>query len=286
VKLFFASLTLFIFLLTQIDRACFKASKGFCLHFVDVPLSHNPAWETSAPLPPVFDQPFTYLGRGAQSFVFQSQDQQYVFKLYRFPSHMRLFGWLNHPIGYTYSEKRRAIKKHNEERFFLSYNSYFLAYTKLPEETGVVYVHLNPTTHLQKKVRLVDRLGYTYELPLDRLGFVVQKKGTPFMPLFQAAVENHQTETARQMIDGLVDLIVSRCSKGIIDLDNIANDNYGWFEDRAIHLDIGRFTPRENISASEEVLRVTHTLGDYLEKNAPDLLEYYLNKVATSASEV
>jgi hypothetical protein len=286
-RLFLTSLALFVLLLTRVDRLFYKASKGFCLHFVDVPLTHNPAWDTTTPFPSsIFDQPFFYLDKGAQSFVFESQDQNYVVKLYKFPSHMRRFGWLNHPIGYLLSPKRRAIKAHNEKRFLLSYNSYFLAHEQLLQETAALYLHLNPTTHLKKSIRLVDHTGYTYTLPLDHLGFVVQRKGTPFVPLLLSTIQQREIETAKKMIDGLVELILSRCSKGITDLDNLANDNYGWLEERAIHLDIGRFTRQDTISPLQEVIRVTQPLSDYLEKNAPELFQHYLRKVMTSASDV
>jgi hypothetical protein len=284
-KTFLIPLFIFILLLTQVDRRYFKASKGFCLHFIDTPLTPNPAWDISSPFPDsIFDQPFTYLDKGAQSFVFESQDQKYVLKLYKFPSHMRRFS--THPLGYLFSQKRKVIKEHNKERFLLSYNSYFLAHQQLSQETATVYIHLNPTTHLKKHVQLIDNTGYTYSLSLDHFGFVLQQKGTSFIPTLQLAIEQHQIETAKKMIDSLIQLIKNRCSKGITDLDNIANDNYGWLDNHAIHLDIGRFTTQENINPSDEVIRVTQPLSDYLKKTSPELFEYYKTQSSCRLDDV
>ena len=155
---------------------------------------------------------------------------------------------------------------------------FFLAHEQLQQETGVVYVHLH-LTHLKKSVRLIDATGYMHELPLDHLGFVIQQKAVPFIPTLQTAIEQHQTETAKKMIDSLIELIDRRCSKGITDLDNIANDNYGWLENHAIHLDIGRFTTQQEIIPSQEIIRVTQPLSDYLEKNSPELFQHYVNKL-------
>src|SRR3954462_2689164 len=98
ILIFFCSLLIFTILLTKIDRWCAKASHQFCLHFIDGPPTTNPAWKTEAPYPEsVLDQPFFYLDKGAQSFVFESADQQSVIKFYKFPAHLRRFDWIKHP---------------------------------------------------------------------------------------------------------------------------------------------------------------------------------------------
>jgi hypothetical protein len=159
-------------------------------------------------------------------------------------------------------------------KFQRTYNSYFLASQHLSEETGVVYVHLNPTAHRQK-IHLKDRAGHLYDLPVKSLGFVVQQKGKPFLSTIRSAVENRETENAKKMIAGLLGLIASDCAKGIIDLDRMNHDNYGWAHDRAIHLDIGRLTIKNDLDAHAEAVRITHQLNEYLSETSPELSDYY-----------
>lgn len=287
------SLAVFFLLLAKIDRLCLKASRGFCRHFIDVPLQPHPEWQTKTHFPAdLFKKPFYFLGKGSQTFVFESADKTTILKLYKYPSHMRRFGFVSHPLGYHFSPKRIALKKHNLERWELSYNSYFLAHQHLPSETGVSYIHLNPTTHLRRSIDLRDKTGRSYKLPLDQLGFVVQKKGSPFLPLLKKTLDENQQGQARLMIDSLFQLIASRCSKGITDLDNMDHDNYGWADGHAIHLDIGRFKQKKNIQLQDELGRVTAPLKAFLQKNSPELLDYYLERLrlermrTTSASEV
>ncbi len=283
--LFFSSLAVFILLLAKVDRLCLKAAHGFCLHVIDVPIAPNASWQTSEPFPAkIFEQPFIYLDKGAQNFVFESQDQNYVLKFYRFPSRLRRFSWVSHPFGFLVPSKTLKAETHSQSRVQFAYNSYFLAHHYLKQETGVEYIHLNPSSDLGQKIHLRDRTGRVYQLPADNIGFVVQKKGKPFLPLLSSAIENDQTDTAQQMIKSLLQLIVSRCSKGITDLDNMDNDNYGWAENQAIHLDIGRFVQNEEMKkpsiCHQEVIRVTSPLADYLKKNSPELFQYYEQKIA------
>ena len=274
-RFFLIPLLLFIACITRIDRICGKASHRFCLQFIDGPPISQLAWETPAPLPPILDQPFFYLGKGAQSFVFESADREWVIKFYKFPAHLRRFDWMKHPFGDLFSTKNQAINAHNERRFYRSFNSYFLAFHDLKEETGVTYIHLNPTPHLQKTLHVFDRAGTHFQIPLDRIGFIIQKKGEPFFPRLQTLLSQNQHTEAKQMISSLFQLIASRCKKGITDLDNMDHNNYGWHKSHAIHLDVGRFVRQEKLDYRQEIQRVTDPLKRFLEQKAPELLSYY-----------
>jgi hypothetical protein len=86
------------------------------------------------------------------------------------------------------------------------------------------------------------------------------------------------------MIQGLINLIVTRCKKGISDLDNMAHNNYGWREGHAMHLDVGRLTLQSAVTCRngyvQEVLRVTSPLQAFLEKESPELLQYYQSLIS------
>lgn len=283
------SLVVFIGGVQWTDRRLWKASHGFCLHVIEAPIPSLPDCNPSLPFPKeLLSQPFHYLGKGAQSFVFESADGTTVLKFYRYPSHLRRFPWAHHPFGYCFSSSRLLIKEHNLRRLKLSFHSFFLAAEPLKDETAVLYVHLQPTSHLQHRVELIDRIGVHYNLPLDTVAFIVQKKGTPFFSAFQQQFLQGDDQKCQQMIDALIEVIVRRCRYNITDLDNMANDNYGWLDDQAIHLDIGRFQEKEMLECPaeirKEVVRVTAPLLDYLQKTSSELYSYFLQKVDTLSS--
>jgi hypothetical protein len=282
--LFSISLLFFAVCLVKIDRFFLKKNSGFCLHFIHAPLSHNSQWEISTPLPEkVFDQKFFYLGKGSQTYVFESEDKDFVLKFYKFPSHMRTIGWLKHPIAYRFGEKRVNVKNHNEKRFHLSYESFLLAHTELADETGVTYAHLNPSSSLNKTVTLVDKLGVHYQISLDAFGFVLQKKAAPLFPFLTQVLEKKDLDLGKKVVGGVIQTIKNRCQKGISDLDNMENDNYGWLEDKAIHIDVGRFVRNPSVQqpeiARQEVIRITQKLSDFLAQNSPELYAYYQEQI-------
>jgi hypothetical protein len=276
--------------LIKLDRVFLKRNGGFSLHHIEGTAASNPAWDTQQPFPEeILSQPFFYLGKGSQTYVFESRDKKYVVKFYKFPSHMRKISWLRHPLAYRFDPKRIRIKEHNEKRHNLSYNSFFLASSELSEETSVVYAHLNPTEHLHRNITLVDRLKAEYTLSLDSMGFVVQRKATPLLSALQSLIEKNDIATGKKVVEGTVDLIVARCKKGITDLDSMMHDNYGWVDGRAIHIDIGRFvhdeTVKEPANCQKEVVRITQVLSDYLALHSPELHDCYQKKVSAVTNQ-
>ncbi|MFS8562985.1 MAG: hypothetical protein LVR00_01065 [Rhabdochlamydiaceae bacterium] len=61
---------------------------------------------------------------------------------------------------------RFEFLKTRNERFYPVFESCKIAAEQLPEETGVCYLHLNPTTDLPL-VEIVDNLGISYRLDLQ-----------------------------------------------------------------------------------------------------------------------
>ena len=283
-KILFLFLVIFTLCLIKLDRFFLKKNHGFCVHFIQGTLAHNDAWKTPDNLPEdVISQNFYYLSKGSQTYAFESADKNYVIKFYKFPSHMRKISYLKHPFAYHFDPKRIKIKEHNEKRFALSYNSYWMASQELAKETGVIYAHLNPTHHLNKKIILHDRLGARYELPLDPLGFFIQKKATLLFTALKEAIADKNIVLGKQVIDSTLEVIVSRCEKGVSDLDNMIHSNFGWLDSRAIHIDVGRFVRDETVKTPEackkEVLRITQELSDLLAQSCPELHAYFQSRV-------
>lgn len=276
---------LFTLCLIRLDRLFLKRNHGFCLHYIEGKIPSNPAWNTTTPFPEdILSQRFHYLGKGSQTYVFESEDKKHVIKFYKFPSHMRKISWLKHPLAYRYEPKRLQIKDYNQKRIELSYNSFFLAHSQLQEETSVIYAHLSPTDHFHKKIILVDHLKAEYELPLGPMGFIVQKKAELLFPTLESIISKRDWQKGEKVVRSIIDVIISRCKKGITDLDSMIHNNYGWLEDHAIHIDVGRFVSDETTKQPEvyrkEVVRITQLLSDYLAENSPELYTYYQQRIS------
>jgi len=98
---------------------------------------------------------------------------------------------------------------------------------------------------------------------------------------------NGERERARQGIHDLLELTISRCKKGIFDKDPDFSTNFGFVEGRPVQIDVGRL----RLDAQEknpaiyrgEMVRITRTFQEWIEKNHPDLLDFF-DKEITAAN--
>ncbi len=284
---FYIALATLTLCLCFVDRYFFKLNDGFCIRTILGTIHPDQERETSFPpavnLDSVFNQEYHYLAKGHQSYAFISQDQNYVLKFYRFPSHLRLFPWLNHPLSSRLSSRRQQIMEYNLEKLDMTFNSYKIAFEELQRETGTLWIHLTPKGNWNQTVTLIDKTGNRYTLPIDPLCFIVQKKAELIFPALEKMVNNHDLKGAQMMIDSIIDLIATQCRKGIKNSDPILEKNYGWDGTRALSIDIGRFVSdmrqSNHFIYSQEILDTTHSLASWLENNEPQLFSYYKEKI-------
>lgn len=257
---------------------CYKQTDGFALYKILSSLCFNPAWEVQQPSPPdLFDQPFHYLAKGAQSYVFASEDGNTVIKFFRL-NHLQPPKWLTLfalPIPLQPYKVNKWIEKRAElTKDFLSYK---IAFEELQEETGLIYLHLNKTKHLNKKLKIYDKIKIAHEIDLDNMEFLVQKRATLVYPTIDTLVKTEGPEAAKEAINDLVNLLLSRCQKGIFDKDPDLNTNFGFLHRRPVQIDIGRFTRELEIKNKaahrDEIIRITDHFRQWLEAYHPDLSE-------------
>src|SRR5690242_11820477 len=122
---------LFIATIANFDRFFFKRNNSFCLHFLYSSLPANPDWDLPMPtseetlhLDKILDQKFHYFAKGSRCFAFISDDQKYVIKFHRYPSHMRIFPHLTHFFSYRFNERRKKIREYNLKRIRVNFESY------------------------------------------------------------------------------------------------------------------------------------------------------------------
>jgi hypothetical protein len=202
----------------------------------------NPTEEVKKEASEILNQPFTYLSYGGQSTVYESLDKKYVIKFFN-PRTVIKENWFHQFaklrrlnslkwITNTYFRQKLRLKK-----YFLRYE---LAFKDLKEETGLVYVHLDPSTCLSKTLELTDKEGNFCQFNLDAYPFVLQKKVELTMHHLDRLLKNGDIDGAKESVKQIYELFLSRAQKGYTDRLQTLYKNYGFFEGRAVQLDVGR----------------------------------------------
>jgi len=243
-----------------------RATDGFTIHAIQSIFPSDPQWNVSfADKPPlefhtILNQSFRYLAKGAQCYVFISEDGQYVLKFFN-------------QVLY----KRKGQEERNKD--FLSYT---IAYDHFREETGLVYLHLAPEQTPLKKITLIDRLNIAHDIELGSLEFLLQKRAHLAVSSITTAMIAHKEDDAKKVLNALFDLTRKRLEKGILDRDPNITKNLGILEDKALQIDVGRFY----LATSPDQFKTdlahfkTKNAGflQWLESNHPSLLPFYLEQ--------
>ncbi|NGX61746.1 MAG: hypothetical protein K940chlam9_01235 [Chlamydiae bacterium] len=198
----------------------------------------------------ILDQSYTYIGKGAQFYVFGSEDGEYVIKFFKH-KHLRPLTWVKHfrlpQKVYTLAEEKNQRREQRVKQLFSSCK---LAYEQMEEETGVVYIHLDRHPTLRKKVTFHDKLGRSVLLEIDNHEFVIQKRAQTLEEVFAAHAD--QPGEIERDIESLLKLVVTRCQKGIADTDPAFVQNIAFTQDGPIFVDIGQFKQDPKILSQEE----------------------------------
>jgi hypothetical protein len=264
-------LLLFILSFYGVAKFCKLQTGSFTISRITSSLSFHPEWET--PLEADLDilcQPYTYLAKGAQAFVFASQDGKYVIKFFRH-HHMSAPFWIK---ALPFEQARRHVAK-KEAKLQKDFASYKLAYDRFREETGLIFLHLNKTDHLKLKLDLVDKLGIHHPIDLDQYEFLVQRRADLLYPALEALSE----EQAKIALTNLVMLLKTRMEKGIFDKDPDLNTNFGLIGTTPIQIDFGRYKKAASLVDKDEIVRITDNLHQWLMARAPKLDEWLKQEI-------
>lgn len=267
---------LFLGLFLGVERLCHKATDGFALVNVYPPKGEYDRFDRAGPAPPdILDQTFTYLDSGSQSYVFLSEDQKVVLKLFKF-QHMRTPPLLNFLPSKGILGKKREKKERVLHRTF---ESLTLAYDLMREETGLLYLHLQPTEHLGKQLKIIDKIGVAHTIELDKVPFLLQNRGTLAYCAIDTWMEKGEKRQAERGIKRLLRLAAARPKKGLFDKDPDFSTNFGFVGDAPFQIDFGRLS----LSAEEkdpkvygpEMIRITRDFQRWIAKNHPCLLHSF-----------
>ncbi|MBU6446454.1 MAG: hypothetical protein KGQ49_03535, partial [Verrucomicrobia bacterium] len=165
----------------------------------------------------------------------------------------------------------RFDKQQDKTQYTHLFDACTMAYHQLRVETGLIYIHLNPTQGLPL-IHCKDPLGRSTHIALDPLRFVIQRRGEEFEKTLLEA----RTDPAKmkQRLDQWFALIQARASLGIWNQDSNLTRNFGFLEDRAIELDFGNYHTEGANAPSTEIERCRQKMRLWLSKNAPEWIPY------------
>jgi len=278
-------LLLFIIFLYGLGRLYFHVTAGFTIENISSDFTYQPDWEVkplneseNKELTVALAQPYFYLSKGCQSYVFISQDGQYVIKFFKY-QRFRLQPWLQYfpplPAFVAYREEKKEKKWQKLNSFIVSWK---IVAEQLRDESGLVYVHLNKTTHLNKILEISDKIGMKHKLDLDQMEFCVQRRADMLCDVLLKYKNRQEGAKAQLLIDQLLALILSEYARGLADNDHALMQNTGVAKDKPIHIDVGRFEVDEEMKNpakyKQEFFTKTFRFKQWLAKHYPEMHSY------------
>lgn len=266
-------------------RLYYAVTDGFVESNIKYDIPKDQRWDTTpltasekSTVKTILSQPFTYLAKGCQSYVFASQDGQYVIKFFKY-QRFRPQAWLDKvafiPLVDEYRLKKIDKKKRKLDNVI---NSWKLAYEELKPETGVVYVHLNKTDEIDQELTVYDKMGFEHRLQLGGIEFMLQKKTDMLCPTLLKYRDAGDLTAAKALIDRLFAMLISEYRRGYADNDHALMQNTGVNNGQPIHIDVGQFIKNPMVAdidmRNQELFNKTWKFRIWLQQYYPALGVY------------
>ncbi|MFV0340937.1 MAG: hypothetical protein ACK5MA_10005 [Parachlamydiaceae bacterium] len=274
-------LLLVLLVLYGAGRLYFQVTGGFTLsNITGMPKMEELALQQPSPLEwrrieTALAQPYKYLGKGCQSYVFESADSQFVLKflkLQRFKPQAYLDYLTFLPPVDTYRDKKIAQKK---EKLAQLLDSWRIAYEDLPSETGVVYMHLPEESSFDQKIQIIDKAGFSHEIDTTDTAFLLQRKAGMLCPTISRYMAANETGKAKELLNQLIASLVAEYRSGFGDNDHALMQNTGVLDGSPIHIDVGQLSQEERFKRPEvyheELFSKTYKFRIWLSKRYPEL---------------
>ncbi len=208
----------------------------------------------------ILAQPYRYLDRGKQSFVFISQDEKYVLKFFDLRRYKPRLIPLFPPSQIRMEKKMRRL-----------FAGYKLAYEQDRDNAFIFFQQLIPNPLLKQIIVVSDRFGFRHSIDLSQVAFVIQNKAVPTRVEIGSLLERGDVTAAKNRLKQLLDMYMGEYARGIYDQDHNFMYNTGFVGDKPIRLDVGR------LRAEERYKDRTVALDD-LQKIAIDRTEGWLQR--------
>jgi len=229
----------------------------------------------------ILNKDFSYLGKGHQCFVFESEDGEYVIKLLNY----RRFNLPPIVMPFKFVPHLKKMQQDRALRLQPSLESYRLAQHFLKEETGIIYVQMQNSS-FHKVIKLKDKANSIHKIDLYDVDFVLQKKAKPIFDHLETLYHNDK-ESFKRSIGSFLDVVSSRINKNIVDDDLDVEINYGFYKEKAILIDPGRIFIDSRLfsqkNREEEMRKSTKNLRTWILNKHPDMLSFFDQQLALKA---
>lgn len=278
---------IFLFALSVygIGRLYYFLTDGFAIENIKASFVSRPKWnmhtlsvEEQKLLDDILSSPFYYLGKGCQSYVFISEDQNFVIKFFKYQRY-RPKPWVDwfSFIPIVDSIRKQKIQK-KEKKLERVYKSWKLAFDYLQKEGGVVFAHLNNDHNLNRQITIYDKMGFKHILDLDPLQFLVQRKATMICQKIDSLMAKGKIEVCKDLLDKSLEMMLAEHERGLVDDDHALMQNTGVIGKQPIHIDVGLFANRESVKELSEshleLFKKTYKFGLWLKQYYPELADY------------
>ncbi|MCI0382111.1 MAG: hypothetical protein L0207_03550 [Chlamydiae bacterium] len=261
-----------------LPRFCEEKTDGFSISRISSSLPHDPHWEINidpmqmkAVENMINNKKFTYLKSGGQCFVFLSEDGRYVIKFFKY--HLRRpFPIFSLPFLSSLKEKQQAKRG---KKLLRDFQSYKLAFERLQNETGLLYVQLNKTPLLSSHITIVDKIGIHHKLDLSKMEFILQKKADLLCDHLYRLNQEEKLDEAKKIIEKTCLLLIKRSKMEIFDEDPSVHRNVGVVDQNPIIIDVGRLKIDPRALQYREMLpKILKRFGLWLEELNPELYDH------------
>jgi hypothetical protein len=272
-------------LLYATGRLYFQLTGGFTIANISTDLAQEPDHgiafldsNSLAQVETLLRQPYRYLGKGCQSYVFLSDDGRYVLKFLKYqrfrPSlYLDAFSFI--PSVETYRKRKIVAKR---KKLDLLLKSWKIAYEHLKAETGVVYVHLNATDSFNNPIYITDKAGFKHAIDPNSVVFLLQRTAKMLCESIEEKMESGNLAGAKCLLDRLILTLRQEYERGFGDHDHALMQNTGVSEDQPIHIDVGQLDFDERFKDpavyQEELFSKTFKFRIWLSKHYPELEQH------------
>jgi hypothetical protein len=224
----------------------------------------------------VLDQPFFYLGKGRQAYVFSSLDGEYVIKFLRDQKY-RPSLWMRASVFFHHlSSSQKKVLEDQGERLSRALLSYRLASAELSSETELLRMQIGENGGESKKIQLVDGLSRKFLVDLGKTSYIVQRRGDNLSAVLLQCAHQKETGKIQKAIHGFFAAVGQRLEKKILVRDaHCTLQNTAVCRDRVIEIDVGSFYIDPECDFVNELRRSAMPLRKFIEKNMPEMLPFF-----------
>lgn len=270
-----------LFVAACLSLLAIKRTDGFSIDKIHGELVEGRASALTDEISAKLAQPYRYLAKGRQCFVFASEDGKHVLKFlnynrFYFPRPLSSFSLFK-----DYADRRRC-------RYRKTVDSLTLAAERLSQETGIEYLHLHKSETLPV-IELIGPAGSRRTIDLNSVAFVLQKRAdTAIFEKLASIAQEKGEEGLQKSLSDVLSLLQRRCALGIADDDRDIEINFAFSGEDPQLIDPGRLFLSEDLNTKAgkyfEMQAATKKLYKWLSLHYPSSANWLKSEITSESS--